>query len=147
MPRCLSVFSETSIFGSSLSLSFYFSFSSQAVKSSTDSFTNSLSLVPRFRPFLLRRSHQNVGNIVAPPLLSIPCRFSLERRLNGGQRLRKLGRRTSMVGRNACTNSAHSEKQLLLSGNARCMAFRCRLWYDCVRCSFITNENETRTKE
>lgn len=78
-----------------LSLSFYFSFSSQAVKSSTDSFTNSLSLVPRFRPFLLRRSHQNVGNIVAPPLLSIPCRFSLERRLNSGQRLRKLGRRTS----------------------------------------------------
>lgn len=48
-----------------------------------------------------------------------------------------------MVGRNACTNSVLSEKQLLLSGNARCMAFR-RLWYDCVRCSFITNENETR---
>lgn len=86
------------------------------------------------------------SGISSLPPSSPSRRFSLERRLNGGQRLRKLGRRTSMVGRNACTNSARSEKQLLLSGNARCMAFR-RPWYDCVRCSFITNENETRTKE
>ena len=35
------------------------------------------------------------------------------------------GRR--MVGRNACTNSARSEKRLLLSGNARCMASMARL--------------------
>lgn len=123
--ECLSLF-HLHLWLLSLSLSL------QAVKSSTDSFTNSLlSLV--FVHFFSVGVPQTRPSGISHP---IPCGFSLERRREWGkQRLRKLGRRTS----NGWQRRVHKlgsfvgeRGRLDVYGTIAC-------------CSFVVvNENETR---